>query len=104
MAGYVYERWYPYIAICAEAVEISEVLPIEISRHKSTNLHLHDNVFVASYDHLRTIWKRFEVKYLYFRGNRSGAHRAIWGKNGSHSTLGPDISSTMGDMTMKKIS
>ena len=42
-----------------------------------------------------------EVKYLYFPGNRSGAHAAILRENGCHSTLGPDISSTMGDMTMK---
>ena len=52
----------------AGAVEISEVLLMEISPFKSANLHLGHNVFVASYDHLRTIWERFEVKYLYFFG------------------------------------
>ena len=93
----------PKIAFFALLVEISEVLPMEISRSQSPIVYLSANVFVAQWDHLRTIWEHFKVKYLYFRGNRSGAHMAIWGKNGSHSTLGPDISSTMGDMTMKKI-
>ena len=77
---------------------------MEISRSQSPNVYLSANVFVAQWDHLRTIWEHFKVKYLYFRGNRSVAHyRAILGENRHHPTLGPDISSTMGDMTMKKI-
>ena len=89
------QLWYPGITIHAGAAEVSEVLLMEISPFKSAHLHLDYNLFVASYDHLRTICERFEVKYLYFSGNRLGAHSAIWCKNCHRPTLVPPISASM---------
>ncbi len=42
-------------AFFAQVVEISEVLPIKISRPQIPNVYLSANVFVAQWDHLRTI-------------------------------------------------